>query len=114
MKQEPPCCKTAPKWLVHHLGRDALGALTGQDARALRAFVHLVELYASSDGEGRRQALVALRATALAMQPSTRHLAKASIPHAMDWSDEERLWALLFNDSAQPRPMMLVPKGPGT
>lgn len=103
MKQEPPCCKTAPKWLVHHLGRNALAPLTGQDARALRAFVHLVELYACSDGEGQRQALVALRATVLAMQPSVRELAKRSIPHMMDWSDEGPLWLAILG----PRPVVL-------
>jgi hypothetical protein len=86
------------KWLTHHLGRDALAPLTGQDARALRAFVHLVELYAQSDASGRREALVALRATVLTMQLSTRHLAKKSIPHLMDWSDEERLWSQLAGD----------------
>ena len=95
MRPEPPCCKTVSKWLTHHAGRDALAPLTGQDTRALRAFVHLVELNAHSDANGQRRALEAMRATADAMQPSTRYLAKIAIPHLMDWPDEERLWRLI-------------------
>jgi hypothetical protein len=73
-----------------------LAPLTGQDARALHAFVHLLELYAVSDPEGRRVALVALGATVHAMQPQTRELAKRAIPHVLDWGDEDPLWATIY------------------
>ncbi len=90
-------CKTGPTWLKHHHGRTSLAALTGQDARALTAFFHLVELYAVSDGEGQRCALAAMASTVLAMQPSTRWLAREGIAHVLDWGDRDRLWGLMFD-----------------
>ena len=72
--------------------RSALAPLTGQDARALKAFLHLVELYGNSDEDGRGAALWAMSHTLQAMQPSTRHLAKAGIPHVLDWGHEEEIW----------------------
>jgi hypothetical protein len=92
MATEKPLCQTAAKWIRGRLGRDALAPLTGQDSRALGAFVHLVALYGNSDGDGRRCALVAMASAVRAMQPSTRHLAKAAIPYVLDWSDEDPIW----------------------
>lgn len=89
-----PFCQTVRGWLVNRLhDKSACAPLTGQDTRALQAFVHLVELYGNSDTTGRRAALSAMGAVLQAMQPSTRHLAKAAIPHVLDWSHEDRLWA---------------------
>lgn len=94
--QEKPYCQSAPHWVAHRLkDKAALAPLTGQDWRAFQAFVHLVALYGNSDGEGRRAAVLAMFHTLKAMQPSTRHLAKAAIPHVLDWGDEERLWSQL-------------------
>lgn len=92
-----PFCQTARSWIIGRLkDRSALAPLTGQDARALHAFVHLVDLYGSSDDNGRRRAVSAMRDVVLAMQPSTRHLAKAAIPHVLDWSHEESIWCELL------------------
>jgi hypothetical protein len=96
MSAEKPCCQTGPKWVCDRLkDKNALAPLTGQDWRALQAFVHLVALYGSSDTDGRGHAIEAMRHTVVAMQSSTRHLAKAAIPHMLDWDDEERVWNLL-------------------
>lgn len=97
MTAEKPCCQAARPWLRGRLtkvtgDRYPLAPLTGQDARALSAFVHLLELYACSDDVGRRSALLALHHAVMAMQGSTRHIAKAAIPYVLDWSDEDRLW----------------------
>lgn len=55
--------------------------------RDRRSFVYTIE---------RRSLVVeAVANLALVMQPSTRPLAKALIPWAMDWSDEEPVWALV-------------------
>lgn len=97
MSNNATVCKSGPKWLRHNFGGMALGALTGQDARALSAFLHLVELYAVSDAEGQRYALAAMTSTALAMQSSTRWLARESIAHVLDWSDRDRLWGLMLD-----------------
>lgn len=87
---EKPLCKQTAAWLK---GRGLSTApLTGQDVRALLAFVHLVDLYGCSDGPGKRGATLALRATLSAMQRSCWPLAKACIPMVLDWSDEERVW----------------------
>lgn len=100
MSREKPFCQTGPKWIRDRFLREtgdkyALAPLTGQDARALSAFLHLVQLYGNSDGEGRRCALRAMAFTIRAMQPSTRHLAKAGIPHVLDWSHEDEIWRQL-------------------
>ena len=91
-----PYCKSAPRWVCERLkDKHALAPLTGQDWCALKAFFHLVDLYGSSDGEGRRCAVYAMAFAVRAMQPSTRHLAKAGIPHVLDWSHEEEIWQQL-------------------
>jgi len=92
MKRSKPLCQTAPTFISFHCGKYSLGALTGQDTRALQAFAHLVELYAVSDTTGRHYAIQAMRATVQASQPSVWSLFKKCIPHVLDWSDEERLW----------------------
>jgi len=66
--------------------------LTGQDTRALDAIAAGWQLYSSSDADGQRGALDAVRALLLTMQPKTRWVARELIPFAMDWSDRERLW----------------------
>jgi hypothetical protein len=91
-KREHPVCRTAPRWLLAQLGKDCLAPLTGQDARALHAFVHLVELYSIADDAGQRHAVRAMVATLDAMQPKIKLLCKAAIPHVMDWADEDRIW----------------------
>ncbi len=96
MSAEKPCCQTGPTWIKNRLkDKSALAPLTGQDWEALRAFFHLVALWGSSDSDGRACALVAMFWTVQAMQPSTRHLAKAGIPHVLDWSHEEEIWRAL-------------------
>lgn len=98
--KEKPCCQTGPTWIRDRVLREtgekgALAPLTGQDARALSAFLHLVSLWGSSDGDGRRTAVAAMYHTVQAMQPKTRHLAKAGIPHVLDWSHEEDIWSAI-------------------
>jgi hypothetical protein len=76
-------------------GPRSLAALTGQDTRALNAIAACWELYASSDEDGQRGALEAIRALLPAMQESTRWMARELIPFALDWPDRERLWPLV-------------------
>jgi hypothetical protein len=95
-------CRTGPRWIVERLqDRQALAPLTGQDSRALASFLHLIALYGNSDGEGRSAAIFAMAHTLRAMQPSSRPLAKAAIPHVLDWDDEERLWSLVLLAASQ-------------
>jgi hypothetical protein len=74
------------------LEKGSLAALTGQDTRALTAIVACLELYASSDDEGRRGALQAIGALLPAMQASTWWIARELVPFVLDWPDRERLW----------------------
>lgn len=78
-----------------NLFKGALGALTGQDARALEAIVACWVLYSNSDRDGQFGALSAVRALLPAMQSSTRWIARELIPFAMNWEDRERLWPLV-------------------
>lgn len=91
MSAHPKVCQTAVKWLSTK--KLNLAPLTGQDWRALQAFVHLVELYSVSDGVGATCALVGMKAAVQAMQPHLWHLAWESIAHVMDWHDRDRLWS---------------------
>ena len=85
----------ASKFLKTHHGREVFAPFTGQDARAWRAFVALLELYTASDERGCTCAVTGMRAALEAMQPSTRWVAKATIPALLDWGDEGPLWAIL-------------------
>ena len=88
------------------LFKGSIGALTGQDKRALDAIVPCWELYACSDEDGQRAAIAAIRALLLGMQESTRWIARELIPYALDWSDRDRLWPLVMApDSADTMPL---------
>lgn len=69
--------------------------LTGQDERALRAFVAALDLYAAGDRDGREAGLVAARALLGAMQSTTRPIARAAVPLVVDESREGEIWALV-------------------
>lgn len=92
MSRAKPCCIEVVAFLKHHCGKNSLGALTGQDARALQAFRHLVDLYAVSDATGREATLRAMSATVQAAQMSVWPLFKKCIPAGLDWTDEDRIW----------------------
>jgi hypothetical protein len=81
------------------LFKGSLAALTGQDTRTLNAIVACLELYACSDADGEQSALESIRALLPAMQPSTRWIARELIPYVLDWSDRERIWALVATET---------------
>lgn len=90
MPAQKPCCKALGPWLAANLGKGCLGALTGTDAKALDAAVHIIELMAYA---GVTDPLAeAFGAVVLGMQPHTRYLAYHAIAHVMDWADRERVW----------------------
>lgn len=70
----------------------SLGALTGQDSRALTAIDAAWALYACSDRAGQAGALAAVRALLPAMQATTRPIARELVARHLDWSDRARLW----------------------
>lgn len=84
-----------------------LAMLTGQDARALEAIATCWNLYASSDDDGQRGALAAVRALLPAMQAKCRPFARELIAWALDWHDRERLWSLVAPEEAKrvPKPV---------
>jgi len=73
-------------------GSEIMGALTGQDSRALGAISRCWELYACSDEAGQIAALVAVGALLPALQPQCRCFARELIAMSLDWSDRDRLW----------------------
>jgi hypothetical protein len=90
------------RWLswLHASSRDAaspislpgpLAMLTGHDHRTLGAIAYCWHLYASSDEEGARGALAAVRALLPALQPHCRPFARELIAQAMEWPDRTRL-----------------------
>lgn len=104
MAKHTPVCESGPKWLKENATKfwtriglagprkDVLAPLTGQDYAAYRTFIHALELYCYSDGDGREHALLCMRYAALAMQQHTRWIARETIPHLLDWGDRETLW----------------------
>jgi len=93
--REKPYCQTGPKWVADRMARErgdksALAPLTGQDWRAFKAFFHLVALWGACDEPA--HAVAAMYHVLQAMQPHTRQLAKAGIPHVLDWSHEAEIW----------------------
>lgn len=100
MRAEKPVCRDYAAFLKEHMGRDCLAPLTGQDARALHAFLHAVQLWGNSDPEGQRHAETAMRALVLAMQPHCRLIAKRAIPRVLDWGHEARIWGRLFPEGS--------------
>ncbi len=83
------------------LRKGCLGALTGQDTRALSVFVSALQLYAVSDENGQHAALTAMRASLPAMQKSVHWIAQELIPFALEWHDRERLWPRIAGVSVE-------------
>ncbi len=90
MKEKPVSQSVLP-WLRENLGARCLAPLTGTDARALAAAVHVVELYSYSPSQA---AVEAFQRVVSQMQVTTRELAYHAIAHVMDWRDRQRLWTL--------------------
>ena len=86
-----PYSATIAKWLREN--GHSLGGLTGQDWPALKAAVHIAELWCASDFNGQTQAAIAFNATVRAMQPGLRYLAFHAIAHVGDWWHRPELWA---------------------
>lgn len=95
-----PCCQNLLPWLRANLGQRCLAPLTGTDARALAAAVHIIELYAY---HGDIHVLTAFGHIVRCMQPSTQELAFHAIAHVMDWSDRKHLWLLASLEPFEPR-----------
>lgn len=90
------CQTAAKKDPKHPFGARTvpLGAITGQDARALRAFAACLSLL-SQDDNGRVAAITALRALLPAMQPVCWPFARELVAQQGEWSDRDRVWLQL-------------------
>lgn len=103
MSATKPPAQTIGKWLRDN--GHSLGALTGQDWRALRAAVQVADLWLNADYEGQTQAAIAFNACVRSMQRSTWYLAFHSIAHVGDWSHRITLW-----NAAQMPPLIHIPR----
>jgi len=84
-----PFCESLRPWLRDNLGKRCLAPLTGTDARALAAAVHVIDLYSY---HGDKNLLPAFAAIVRCMQPTTQELAYHAIAHVMDWSNRREFW----------------------
>ena len=84
------CDECINTFLKGNLGRGSLAPLTGTDWKALRAAVHLLQLYAYN---GHDAVLDAFRLTVLEMQPSTRQFAYHAIAYVSEWHNRAVWWA---------------------
>lgn len=87
-------CQQQAKGNPHHPfeAKGPLGAITGQDARALHAFAACAQLWAASDDDGRRGALHAMRSLLPAMQVCCWPFARELIAQQREWTDRDPLW----------------------
>jgi len=116
MSKDKPVCESGPKWLkevamarpscigLAEPVKSVLAPLTGQDYQAYRTFLHALELYGYSDSEGRRHALICMHHAVSAMQPHTRWIARATIPHLLDWGDQQTLWPEILSAASTEAP----------
>lgn len=88
MKEKPICEKLYP-WLRSNLGKRCLGVLTGTDARALAAAVHIIELYSYCP---EKSVAEAFGAVVIQMQPQARYLAYHAVAMVMNWETRGELW----------------------
>lgn len=86
--------KTLPKWLKQNLGTKCLAGLTTIDAVALKAAVHMIELWLYSYGRVRPEIEAGFGAVVRCMQPKLRYLAYHAVAHVGNWEDREKLWGL--------------------
>lgn len=89
MSKAKPVCQQLRIFLKGNLGPTCLAPLTGTDARALDAAIHIVEAYSYNRDQS---VLTAFRLMVERMQPSTRELAFHAIAMAMDWNDRWSVW----------------------
>jgi hypothetical protein len=78
MTPKPPAA-TIGKWLKDN--GHQLGALTGQDWRALKAAVQIADLWLNADYEGEKNAALAFGTVVRSMQEKTWYLAYHAIAH---------------------------------
>jgi hypothetical protein len=107
MKKPKPVCETLMPWLKANLGPRCLAPLTGTDARALRAAVQIIDLYAECRDAGLPAAFGAVVGQ---MQPNCRFLAYHAIAHILDWSDRAHVWQLSGLPSINPGVCTYEPK----
>lgn len=91
MKKPKPKCESLLDFLRGNLGKRCLAPLTGTDARALAAAVHIVELYACDRNP---DILKCFGEVVLRMQRSTRWFAYHAIAHSIEWTDRAPVWSL--------------------
>lgn len=89
MNAPKPCCQDLRRWLKANLGQKCLAPLTGTDAKALDAAVHIIELWCYSESP---ELLQAFAIVVRAMQRSTQELAYHAIAKCSEWHYRERLW----------------------
>lgn len=94
-------------------GRPAFGILTGQDLRALNTIAPLWEMLANADDASQRAVIKAARWIISTMQESARPFARELIARTLDWSDRDRIWALVTQPEQPPqlRPADAPPTG---
>lgn len=111
--KQKPVCEAGPKWLKEvalsnpaRIGlkgptKGIFAPLTGQDHKAYLTFLHALQLWGYSDSEGREHALVCMKHAVKSMQPQTQWIARATIPHLLDWEDQQKLWPTIMSAVAE-------------
>jgi len=110
MKAQKPVCQALLPWLRSNLGDRCTAPLTGTDARALAAAVHIAELYSY---HREPEVLRAFGLIVSCMQEHTQELASHAIALIMDWSDREPTWLAAGLPAFTPLKCAFEPGGSG-
>jgi len=106
-----PYCQTVRSWLKNNLGKDCLAPLTGTDARALDAAVHLIDLWSQCRNPS-SEILQAFGIVVCQMQRHTQGLAYHAIAHVLDWPDRDDVWSWAgLSEIPRPRTKCLMEPG---
>ncbi len=112
MPTPKPYAATIYPWLRANLGPRALAPLTGTDASALKAAVHIVDLW--THNRSSTDVAAAFGKVISQMQPHTQELAYHAIAHVCEWSDRQMLWMMAFLPPIEnPRICAFEPGGTG-
>ena len=117
-KPSTPCKELFP-WLTENVGSSAMGALTGTDASALKAAVHILLLMQYTSGVQRMELCAAFKAVVDCMQPTTMWAAYHSVAYVFDWEHRAQVWmecglSRYEDNHKPPSPLPACKHGPET
>lgn len=106
-----PVSETVMSWLRANLGPRCLAPLTGTDAKALRASVHIIDLYNYTPSESLIDAWG--KVVRCMHKLECQELAYHAVAHVMDWDNRAEIWGKAGLPEFSPRRCVYEPQQMG-